>query len=360
VSASGEQEARSGRDRPPSTILSRPDLLPWHISRLSEPLTHRSPLPGPRSLPVLSHADQLRIPIGPGALHVERYGFGGTPVVLLHGFGTSSFLWRWTAPLLARRGYTAFAIDLLGYGESDRPLDGGFGITEQVEYIDRAMTALRVARAVVVGLDIGAAVALALAAERPERVIRLVLVNPPDLDELPGDDVRSVQRNTARFALRASRDVLGVASLLTPLLEGGVADPDHMPPKLVGRYLAPYVGADGVSHLLSLARSLQNDDVEEIELAQVRVPVMVVWGEADRWADVSVADRLVAALPVAQLERVPDVGRLVPEEAPERLADLIDTEPVPAATGTGGAGGALRQGEIEPATAESAPEQTLG
>ena len=269
-------------------------------------------------------------------MHVERYGFGGTPVVLLHGFGTSSFLWRWTAPLLARRGYTAFAIDLLGYGESDRPLDAGYGIADQADYVDRAMTALRVARAVVVGIDVGAAVALALAAERPERVIRLVLVNPPDLDELPGDDVRSVQRNTARFALRASRDVLGVASLLTPLLEGSVSDPECMPPRLVARYLAPYVGADGVSHLLSLARSVQPDDVEAIDLAGIHMPTMVVWGEADRWADPSVAERMVATLPVAQLERLPDVGRLVPEEAPERLAELIDTAPVPRGPGAGG------------------------
>ena len=296
------------------------------------------PLPAPRSpLPChLSHADLLRIPIGPGSLHVERYGFGGTPVVLLHGFGTSAFLWRWTAPLLARRGYTAFAIDLLGYGESDRPLDAGYGIADQADYVDRAMTALRVSRAVVVGLDLGAMVALALAAERPERVIRLVLVNPSDVDELPGDDVRSVQRNTARFAIRASRDVLGVAPLLGPLLEGGVADPDHMPPRLVARYLAPYVGPEGVSHLLSLARSVQPDDIEELELEAIRAPTLVIRGEADRWTETAVAERLAATLPGARLERVPEVGRLMPEEAPERLAELIDTEPstLPIETGT--------------------------
>ena len=293
-------------------------------------------------------------------MHVERYGFGGTPVVLLHGFGTSSFLWRWTAPLLARRGYTAFAIDLLGYGESDRPLDAGYGIADQAEYVDRAMTALRVARAVVVGIDLGAAVALALAAERPERVLRLVLVNPPDLDELPGEDVRTLQRNTARFALRASRDILGVAPLLTPLLEGSVADPDHMPPRLVARYLAPYVGADGVSHLLALARSVQPDDVEAIDLAGIHMPTMVVWGEADRWADSSIADRMAATLPVARLERLPDVGRLVPEEAPERMAELIDVEPAPRTPGPEGGEGAAAGTEEAPAGVDGSAEYDGG
>lgn len=73
----------------------------------------------------------LRIPVGPGAIHVERYGRGGTPIVLLHGFGTSSFLWRAVAADIAEAGHTAIALDLLGYGESDRPLDTDFGIAGQ-------------------------------------------------------------------------------------------------------------------------------------------------------------------------------------------------------------------------------------
>ena len=62
-------------------------------------------------------ADILRIPAGGGALHVERFGHGGQSVLLIHGFPTSSFLWRAIAPRLAESGHTALAIDLLGYGE---------------------------------------------------------------------------------------------------------------------------------------------------------------------------------------------------------------------------------------------------
>src|SRR5690606_30457899 len=110
------------------------------------------------------HPDQLRIPVGPGAVHVDRYGHGGTPIVLLHGFGTSSFLWRHVAPRLARLGHTAFAIDMFGYGESDRPWDSDFGVAAQAEYLDRALTSLRVGRPIVVGVGLGGAVALRLAA----------------------------------------------------------------------------------------------------------------------------------------------------------------------------------------------------
>lgn len=256
-------------------------------------------------------------------MHVDRYGHGGPPVVLLHGFGTSSFLWRAIGPALAQAGYTAFAIDLFGHGESDRPLDADFGIAAQAEYVDRAMTALRVSRAVVTGVDLGGVVALRLAATRSERVARLVLVNSGGFEDLPGDDIKALQRNTARFAMRVSRGVLGVAPLLIPLLEGSVADPARMPQRLLARYLAPFVGGDGVRHLLALARAIRVDDEEEIELATIATPTLVVWGDADRWLDERTPERLVAALPDARLERIEGVGRLVPEEAPDRLVQLI-------------------------------------
>jgi pimeloyl-ACP methyl ester carboxylesterase len=56
-------------------------------------------------------------------MHVERYGHGGAPVLLVHGFGTCAFLWRNIGPEIALANRTAFAVDLFGYGESDRPFD---------------------------------------------------------------------------------------------------------------------------------------------------------------------------------------------------------------------------------------------
>jgi pimeloyl-ACP methyl ester carboxylesterase len=268
-------------------------------------------------------ADILRIPVGPGSMHVERYGHGGTPVLMVHGFGTSSFVWRDVAPALAVANCTAFAIDLFGYGESDRPFDADFGIAAQAEYLDRALTALRLSSATVVGLDLGGAIALRLAAVRNERVDRLVLVNPIALDEVPADDIRRLHRTTARFAFRVSRGVLGAAPLLTELLRGSVTDPEHMPDPLVARYLAPYVGKEGVNHLLTLARSVDDEDMEDVALGAIPQPTLVVWGDQDPWIEGKFADRLTDSIPGAKLVRLPGVSRLVPEEAPEALAGLI-------------------------------------
>ncbi|HKG93238.1 MAG TPA: alpha/beta hydrolase [Gemmatimonadaceae bacterium] len=256
-------------------------------------------------------------------MHVDRYGHGGPPIVLLHGFGTYSFLWRHVGPRLALARCMAFAVDLLGHGESDRPFDADFGIAAQAEYLDRAMTALRIDRATVVGVDVGGGVALRLAAVHPERVERLVLVNTVAFDDFPGQDIRTLQRNTARFALRISRGVLGAKPLLEPLLAGSVAREESMPARLLARYLAPFVGREGVGHLLSLARAISADDLEELDLGAIHHSTLVVWGEDDRWLDPRIPDMLVNTIPDSRLVRLPGVGRLVPEEAPDALADLV-------------------------------------
>jgi len=256
-------------------------------------------------------------------MHVERYGHGGAPVVLIHGFGTCSFLWRNVAPSLAVTQHTAYAVDLLGYGESDRPFDADFGLAAQADYLERALTALRVARAALVGVDIGAAIALNLAAMRPERVARLVLINPVAFDAIPAGDIRALQRNTARFALRVSRGLFGASPLLAPILTGSVADPAHMPPTLIGRYLAPYIGQEGVAHLLSLARSVREVDPEDVDLSQVRAHTLVVRGEKDTWVGPEVTQRLMELIVDCRVVSMPEVGRLIPEESPEGLAELI-------------------------------------
>jgi len=257
-------------------------------------------------------------------MSVERYGHGGAPVLLVHGFGTSSFLWRCVAPQIALANRTAYAVDLFGYGESDRPFDADFGIAAQTEYLDRALTALRLPTATVAGIDLGGAIAMRLAATRPERVERLVLINPIAFDQIPAGDVDELHRNAGlKMAIRISRGILGAAPLLRALLEKAVADKAKMPDRLLARYMAPYVGKEGLEHLLTLGRSIDEEDMEDVDLRSIAQPTLIVWGEQDAWLGPKYLDRLTNTLPDNRLVRVPNAGRLVPEEAPDTLANLI-------------------------------------
>jgi pimeloyl-ACP methyl ester carboxylesterase len=218
---------------------------------------------------------------------------------------------------------TAFAIDLFGYGESDRPFDAQYGIAAQSDYLDRALTALRLTKATIVGLDLGGAIAMHLAFNRPDRVERLMVINPIAFDDVPAEDVKQLQRNTGRFALRISHGVLGAAPLMRELLDASVADKANMPEPLVARYLAPYVGQDGLNHLLALARSVDDEDMVEVDLGQIDRPTLIIWGDQDPFVSPKVGEELADTIPGSRLVRLPGTGRLVPEEAPDTIANMI-------------------------------------
>ena len=282
---------------------------------------HSSPVPVSAE-PVVD-ADLLQVPAGPGALHVERYGLGGVPIVLLPAFGTSCFLWRAIAPALAEHGLLVYAVDPMGYGESDRPFDGDYSIPAQVDYLRAALGALRLDRTAIVGVEIGAGIALRLAIDMPDLVSALVLVNPVAFEAWPGEDVRRLQNATARHAVRLTRGILGAASLLEPLLIESVAADERMPPRLVARYLAPYTGTDGAVHLLNLARALHTEDLESPDLLRIRARTVIVRGAADRTLPPSIAARLHAGIPGSALVTVRDAARLLPEDAPAELVTII-------------------------------------
>ena len=262
----------------------------------------------------------MHIPIGLGRLHVERFGFGDRPVVLLHGFGTSGFLWRRVAPLLPLGRVTAFAVDFLGHGASDRITDADYGVLAQVDYIDAAMGALAIGRADVVGVDVGAAVALALAARRAARVRTLVLVNPPNPAQVRCGAFSELRRLAARRLVESSRGMLGAAALLGPILERSVADPARMPRTLVARYAATFVGRDGVRHLMELERAVNDRALARVQWQNVGVPTLVVRGDKDEWVHPDVSAALANRLAGGELRRLANSARLTPEDAPDELA----------------------------------------
>ena len=174
-----------------------------------------------------------------------------------------------------------------------RPFDADYTLGAQAECLDRALSSLRLSR-----------VSLGATWRRRRQQVRHAprtrcatgARQSCALDELPGGDVRAIQRGTAKFALRVGRGILGAAALLTPVLENSVADLRSMPPRLVARYLAPFVGSDGVSHLLTLARSVRREDLEGLDPGKIHVPTLIVWAEEDRWVDSGFGERLQAMI----------------------------------------------------------------
>ncbi len=124
-------------------------------------------------------AKQHRIRVNGVSLHVEEHG-GGTPVLLIHGWPDSGFLWRNQIPVLVANGYRVIVPDLRGFGRSDQPPEvDAYALSNAVADINGILNALGIVRAHVVGHDWGAVVAWLTATMRPERVNRLVTISVP-------------------------------------------------------------------------------------------------------------------------------------------------------------------------------------
>ena len=120
----------------------------------------------------------------------------GDPVVLIHGIPTSSLLWRNVMPVLAAN-HRVIALDMLNYGESDKPTDANVSIEAQSRTVVGLMQALGLGAADIVSHDIGGGVAQIIAVNHPERVRKLALIDSVCFDSWPIPEFEPLQEEGA-------------------------------------------------------------------------------------------------------------------------------------------------------------------
>jgi pimeloyl-ACP methyl ester carboxylesterase len=128
----------------------------------------------------------ITLPTGVRVRVIETGPRDGRPVVLLHGWGASVFMYRDAVALLPGYGVRVIGVDLRGFGLSDRPTArGAYTLDAYVADLDALLDSLSLQRAAVVGQSMGGGLALHYALRRPERVRRLALINPTGLVSAP-------------------------------------------------------------------------------------------------------------------------------------------------------------------------------
>lgn len=238
-------------------------------------------------------------------LHHTVRGHAGPPVVLLHGLGSSSADWPEQQTVL-EPAYRVVAVDLPGHGGSPLPR-GPLTVEGMAAGVAAVLARLEGEPAHVVGLSLGACVALRLALEAPGRVRSLTLVNPFARVH-PANPVDAV-----RLALRLV--LLGTA-------------PMHAVAAHVARRLFPWPeqGPLYASAVKSLAatprrahfaamRALARFDARG-QLAAIRQPTLVVSGDRDTSVPLEAKLALAAAIPHATVLIVPASGHATPHDQP--------------------------------------------
>ncbi len=237
-------------------------------------------------------------------------------MVFLHGFPTSSYLWRHITPLLAP-WMRVIVPDLLGAGDSDKPPGASLGLEAQAGYVRELLGGLGVASFAVVGHGFGGGIAQLLALEGG--VGAMVLVDPAAFDAWPGPPTREEQSRAP-----ASGAALAAAMIRTAL-ELGIRHRERLTEEDLAEYVRPYAGEVGSAACFRALRALDGEGLVGIEpeLEHLEIPTLVLWGEEDPFHRPELAERLGDALPMASVALLPGCAHFLPEEAPETIGPLI-------------------------------------
>ncbi len=245
-------------------------------------------------------------------------GGQGKNILFLHGIPGSAFTWETAANQLSL-GYRVLIPDLLGFGSSEPP-EGDYYLEAQAHQIFDFLHALNVHKLYLVAHDFGGPVGLTLMRLYPDlRIEGLVLSNtnlftdtfiPPPL-RLASNPI------LGPFSFKL---MVGNRLALRLLYQAAVRQKNTASWEKFNRHLTPL--AIHYTHqifLRSLANLKLNYEAIENMLPGLRMPTLVLWGDADPFFSTKIADRVKAVIPDASLHIYKNTGHFVPEEQPVKL-----------------------------------------
>ena len=246
----------------------------------------------------------------------------GPPVVLLHGWPTSSFLYREIAPVLARE-HRVVAPDLPGFGASSKPTDRTYSFELYERVLDALVAELGLGPVGLAVHDTGGPIGVHWLLSRPGAVTRLALLNTllyPDFDPAVGEFVGTL-------ADPAKRDRLVSPDGLQRVLRLGVADESRLRDDALAQVAEPFGDDEARAALAAAGIGLHPDGFAEIAagLPGLAIPVLALYGADDRiLPDVAQTfERVRRDVPHAEVEPLAGVGHFLQEEVPEAIAERL-------------------------------------
>ncbi len=242
----------------------------------------------------------------------------GDPVVLLHGIPTWGYLWHEIIPQLSKT-HRVLVPDLPGFGFSDKSDRFDRSIAHQAEWIDQWLQQLGIERAAIVAHDIGGGVALRLATLFPDRVTRLCVMNIVCYDSWP---IELMLQFGHPEAYRKMSAATAITTLKQALKMGFATSPGD---DLLEALLAPYQTEVGKLSLIRNAAALNTNLTTEIThlLPKIGVPVLILWGEDDKFQLVKYAERLAGDIPGARLTRIKDARHFLMFDQAAQVASSL-------------------------------------
>jgi pimeloyl-ACP methyl ester carboxylesterase len=274
----------------------------------------------------LHHAEHSRFALLDGVrVHYQEAGAhsAAPPILLIHGFTASNFVWNDVFLAIADAGFRVIAPDLVGFGFSGKPTDGEYTIDSQARMIIALMDHLGIESATLVGSSYGGAVAATCALDYASRVERLVLV-----DAVINDHVK--RRRLLRLA---AAPVIG--ELISPLMissrklvhsqmrKGYAPENMHLfDESRMTSHHRPLLAASTQRAVLKSLRRWQAERIER-DAHHIKQPTLLIWGESDPEIPLAHGLRLFERIQSPRLIVFRRCGHMPMEEYPREFTEVV-------------------------------------
>ncbi|WP_293352766.1 MULTISPECIES: alpha/beta fold hydrolase [unclassified Microcoleus] len=251
-------------------------------------------------------------------------GTQGSPVILLHGGGSSIEIWEQNIQALAHH-HRVFAFDMVGTGLSDKPA-GTYSLDYQLQFLKAFLDRLEIQTASLIGNSMGGSIALKFALELPERVSNLGLISSFGL----GQEIDIADRLLAAFPAIAKR-IPPSRTGVRMVLNSCVYDPKSVPESLIElnyqRFNLPGQKEALISLLVAnldfwgVRREVFSPLVQHLD--RIKIPTLIIWGKQD--SIIPVAHAYVASQKIvnSQLYVFERCGHWAQVEYPEKFNRLV-------------------------------------
>ncbi|TMD44322.1 MAG: alpha/beta hydrolase [Chloroflexi bacterium] len=254
-----------------------------------------------------------------------EFGTDGA-IVLLHDIVAGAFVWADVMPHLASLKRAVYAIDLLGYGESDHPWPADTSNWGQADGLNMLFEQLKLTNIILVGHGFGGSVAQVLATRLSrERVAALVLIdstcyehsfaeNWPLPEMKKRQDYDAPKETKVEDMIRDLGETLPSASVNPQRFRDFMSD-----------YIDQWNSELGKEVLFQQIRLLNPNYTNSVasDLKVLGKPVLITWGEKDQQTPLKLAQRLHRDIPESRLVIIPDAGHLVLFDAPEAVGSTL-------------------------------------
>lgn len=261
-------------------------------------------------------------PVKEVKLHVDIKG-EGSPLIMLHGFGSSSHSFQHLVEPLSQR-YSVYNFDLKGFGDSPKPTDYRYSAYDQAVLISQYIKANGLKDVTLIGHSYGGSIALTLALMDQENIAKMVLISPAAYKQYLPMLIRWMQKPVigvvGYFALPASYEV-------KESYRYAFYDNEKIPQETLD-ILTQNLEKENAKYVYYHATyDLIPEDIEEVskQYKTIKIPTLLIWGKNDIVIPKNRGYRLKSDLQNAKLKIIDKCGHIPHEERPQKvLQQIID------------------------------------